>query len=143
MSKRLTRQPGEDLPPDAKRGARLLSLRPKRTLETWKRKDPGGLVVVTHPKPFGRAEAQLSKLLRGSPVVNRHLDEFGSQIWVLCDGEHTVAQIARALEEQFHERFEPSLPRTLKFIKLLAERGLVTVRGPSPESAAAGRSQPP
>jgi hypothetical protein len=143
MSKRLTRQPGEDPPPDAQRGARLLSLRPKRTLETWKRKDPFGLVVVTHPKPFGRAEARMAKLLRGSPVVNRHLDEFGSQIWVLCDGEHTVAEIARALEERFHERFEPALPRTLKFIKLLAERGLVTVPGPSSEPAALERSGAP
>ena len=143
MSKRLTRQPGQDPPPDAKRGERLLALRPKRTLETWKRKDEGGLVVISHPKPFGRAEARVAKLLRGSPVVNRHLDEFGSEIWVLCDGAHSVEEIARALEERFRERFEPAVPRTLKFIKLLAERGLVTVPGPSSEAAAVERSEAP
>ena len=128
MSKKLTRLPGEEPAPDAKRGEKILAMKPRRTLETWKRTQPGDLVVITHPKPFGRAEAKLAKLLKGSPVVNRKLDEYGSQIWELCDGEHTVEQIARALADRFHERFEPAVPRTLKFITLLAERGLVTVR---------------
>jgi hypothetical protein len=143
MSKRLTRLPGDDPPPDPKRGERLLALRPRRTLETWTRKEPDGLVVITHPKPFSRAEARMAKLLRGSPVVNRHLDAYGSEIWVLCDGTRTIEEIARSLEERFHERFEPALPRTLKFIKLLAERGLVTVPGPGSEAAAAdGGAEP-
>ncbi len=113
------------------RGKRLLALRPKRTVDTWKVEDETGLVVVTHPKAFGRVEARLARALRGRPTVNRPLDEFGSQIWLLCDGSHTVEAIARALDARFHERFEPAVPRTLKFIKVLAERRLVTVeKGP-------------
>ena len=127
MSKKLTRLPGEEPPPDIARGARILALRPKRTLDTWKRVEPGGLVVITHPKPFSRLEAKVAKALRGSPVVNRNLDEFGSEIWVLCDGQHSVVDIARALEERFHERFEPAVPRTLKFVEILLQRGLISI----------------
>lgn len=100
---------------------------PKRTVDTWKVEVKTGLVVVTHPKAYGRVEARMARALRGSPTVNRQLDEYGSRIWLLCDGAHTVEAIARALDEEFHERFEPALPRTLKFIKVLAERRLVTV----------------
>ncbi len=135
MSKKLTRMPGDDEPPDAERGRRLLSLRPQRTLESWKVDPRTGFVVVTHPKPFGRAEARLARLLRGSPIVNRRLDEYGSAIWVLCDGAHTVEEIARELEGRFHERFEPALPRTIKFVSLLAKTGLVAV-GAGPGAAA-------
>jgi hypothetical protein len=137
MSKRLTRLPGDEPPPDPEHGARVLGFRPLRTLDTWKETQPDGLVVVTHAKNFGRLEGALARALKGSPVVNRRLDEFGSQIWLLCDGEHSVADIARALEDRFHERFEPAVPRTLKFITILAERGLVVIREP-PAAARGG-----
>lgn len=127
LSKKLTRLPGDEPPPDVDRGRRLLALRPKRTVDTWKVEAKTGLVIVTHPKAFSRVEARLARALRGSPTINRQLDEFGSQIWLLCDGAHTVEEIARTLDKRFHERFEPALPLTLKFIKVLAERRLVTV----------------
>ena len=127
MSKKLTRLPGDEPAPDVGRGKRLLALRPRRTVETWKVDPETGLIVVTHPKALGPVEARLARALRGSPTLNRQLDEFGSEIWLLCDGAHTVEEIARVLDARFHERFEPALPRTLKFIAALAERRLVTV----------------
>jgi hypothetical protein len=127
MSKKLTRLPGDEPPPDVRRGERILAMRPLRTLDTWERAPPGDLVVITHPKPFGKLEAKVARALRGSDTVKRPLDEYGSMIWELCDGTHTVEDIARAVEERYRERFEPAVPRTLKFIKLLAEHGLVRV----------------
>jgi hypothetical protein len=129
LSKKLTRLPGEDPPPDVERGRRLLALRPRRTVETWKVDPKTGRVVVTHPKAFGRVEASLARWMRGKKSINRQLDEYGSLIWLMCDGSHTVEEIARALEGQFHEAFEPALPRTLKFVSMLAERRLVVVDG--------------
>lgn len=136
MSKKLTRLPGDEPPPDPERGARILAMRPLRTLDTWERKEPDGLVVVTHPKPFGKVEKKLAKLLRGSLLVNRPLDVYGSEIWVLCDGAHTVEEIARTLEERFKEEFEPAVPRTLKFVKLLTEHGLLTISDAPPAAPA-------
>ncbi len=127
LSKKLTRLPGEDPAPDIDRGRRLLRLRPKRTVETWKVDAKTGFVVVSHPKAFGRVEARFARWFRGKPNINRQLDEHGSAIWIMCDGSHTVEEIARALEARFHEAFEPALPRTLKFVSMLAERRLVAV----------------
>jgi hypothetical protein len=127
LSKKVTRLPGDEPPPDVERGRRVLALRPKRTVDTWKVSDETGRVVVTHVKAFGRLEAKLARMLRASPTINRPLDEFGSRIWMMCDGEHTLEEIARALEAEFHERFEPAFPRTLKFVEILAQRRLVTI----------------
>lgn len=127
MSKRLTRLPGDEAPPSPDRGRKVLSLRPRRTVETWTVDGATGCVVVTHRKALGSVEARLTRLLRGTTVVNRPLDEFGSAIWLMCDGSHTVEEIARSLEARYHERFEPALPRTLKFVEVLAQRRLVTV----------------
>jgi hypothetical protein len=138
LSKRLTHLPGEEPPADPQRGARLLALRPKRAVETWKLDSDTGLVVVTHVKAVGAVEARLIRLLRGSPTVNRRLDEYGSAIWLMCDGSRTVEEIARALDEKFRERFEPALPRTLKFVGLLAERRLVTIERSDDGPAAGG-----
>lgn len=140
MSKRVTRFPGDDIAPSADRGRRILSLRPRRTVETWKVDEASGWVVVTHPKALGALEARLTRLLRGSTVVNRPLDEYGSAIWLMCDGRHTVEEIARSLEERFRERFEPALPRTLKFVEVLAQRRLVTVD--RDDAAVAGGTAP-
>ena len=125
VSKKLTRLPGEERAPDPNRGRKVLRLRPRRTVETWKVSAQTVHVVVTHPKAFGPLEGKLARALKGPRSINRQLDEFGSLIWQLCDGEHTVEQIARALEDKFRERFEPAMPRTLRFVELLAERRLL------------------
>jgi len=127
VSKRLTRLPGDEPPEDPTRGRRILELRPLRAIDTWKVSEKTGHVVVTHPKAFGRLEGKLAGALRAPRDINRQLDEFGSLIWQMCDGEHTVSEIARALEERFHERFEPAVPRTLRFVEVLAQRRLVRI----------------
>jgi len=43
-----------------------------------------------------------------------HLDDIGSQAWMLCDGSHTVEQIAKKLEEKFG--IDDSLKRTETFL---------------------------
>jgi hypothetical protein len=127
VSKKLTRLPGEVEPPDVDRGRRMLAMRPRRTLETWEVSKDTGRVVVTHPKAFGRLEGKLARALGAPKEIRRPLDEFGSLIWQLCDGNHTIEEIARAAEERFAERFEPAVPRTLRFVEILAQRRLVLV----------------
>lgn len=136
MSKKLTRQHGEMGAHGPQRGRNLMDLRPLRSLDTWSVSEETGLVVIRQPKGLSRVEKRLARAVRAQEHVNRPLDIHGSAIWKLCDGEHTVEQIARALEDQFHEQFEPAVPRTLRFVELLARRGLVHVAGPGPAAAA-------
>lgn len=127
MSKKVTRLHGEMGDRAPQRGRNLMRLRPVRSVDSWSVDEETGLVVIRQPKGLSRVEKRLAKAVRAPEHVNRTLDVHGSVIWHMCDGEHTVEQIARAMEDRFHELFEPALPRTLRFVELLARRGLLAV----------------
>jgi hypothetical protein len=114
-----------------------MALRPLRALDTWTLDGESGLVVIHQPKNFSAVEVRIARAVRAQEHINRQLDAYGSLIWQLCDGDHTVEQIARAVEDRFHEQFEPAAPRTVRFIELLARRGLLRVQRPAPGAAAA------
>ena len=48
-----------------------------------------------------------------------HLDETGSFLWPLIDGEKTVAQLAECLKQQFGEKAEPLLPRIVRYFQIV------------------------
>ena len=77
------------------------SRRPVRRFE-WEDLS-GGCVAVLRPK-FGRGwfGRFMQKRMR-RPFIRIKLDEFGSFVWLLCDGERSVSQIAAALSEKFGE----------------------------------------
>lgn len=62
------------------------------------------------------------------------LDEIGSLVYPLCDGEHTVAEIAAALKERFGEKVEPLEPRLAVFIQEMFKRNLILFARPPEES---------
>ena len=88
-------------------------------------KNPDGRVVITHPKNFKRWERRLMKWVGGSPILKRKLDRPGSDIWVLCDGKHTVADICTELDKKYREEIEPVLTRVVGFLEILLSRNLV------------------
>jgi hypothetical protein len=87
-----------------------------------------GLVTVTHRKNLRRWERWLMKKVGGSPVINRPLDAPGSDIWRLCDGKHTVADICGIMDRRYKEDMEPVLTRVIKFLEMLLERNLISLQ---------------
>ena len=53
------------------------------------------------------------------------LDYIGSLVYPLCDGEHTVAEIAALLKERFGEKVEPLEGRLTLFIQEMFKRNLI------------------
>ena len=53
------------------------------------------------------------------------LDDIGSLVYPLCDGEHTVAEIAALLKERFGEKVEPLEGRLTLFIQEMFKRNLI------------------
>lgn len=118
-----------DLPEDLRH---LVLLRPRRnpTVE-WEEDGETGLVTLVYPKNFTRFERFLSFFLRPVPLLRRPLDEPGSFIWLMCDGDTDIATICTAVDDAFKEEMEPVLRRVVGFIEMMAKRGLVMVpRGP-------------
>jgi len=77
----------------------FLKLKPKRKDFEWLEEE--GKVKVKVPKFKSKIGKKFCKLLGRENVFTVNLDEKGSLIWKLCDGEHTVEEILRELEENF------------------------------------------
>lgn len=139
MSKKVTRPHGEmgDRAPD--RGRNLMLLKPLRSIESWSLAKDTGLVTIRQPKALSRIETRLARVVNAPRDIAHPLDVYGSAIWQVCDGKHTIEEIARLMEAQFHEQFEPAMPRTLRFVELLARRRLVLIEQPPPRAAAERR----
>lgn len=104
--------------------------------------DGKGLVTITHAKDLKNWERWLMRRLGGSPILKRKLDAPASDIWVLCDGGHSVADICTALDKKYKERIEPVLKRVVQFLEILLSRNLVYLRQSSaPETGGLKRGR--
>lgn len=48
-----------------------------------------------------------------------HLDEMGTFVWPLIDGEKTVSDIADLVKAHFGEKAEPLYPRIVKYFQIM------------------------
>ena len=76
---------------------------------TWDVDNDG--IVTIHVENKGLIKRITQIFLRKPKVSHIHLDEIGSFVWLLIDGEKTVADIAVPFEEHFGERVSPTYER--------------------------------
>jgi hypothetical protein len=86
-----------------------------------------GTVVLIYRKTFTRMEGWIYRHFGGHGDIRRPLDEMGTDIWKLCDGEHNIGEICTIMHKQYGENLQPVGPRVWGFIKILAQRNLVLV----------------
>lgn len=60
------------------------------------------------------------------PFFKVELDDIGSALWLLCDGEQNVKEIARIMSERFEERIEPCYERMGMFFQQLDGARFIT-----------------
>ena len=77
----------------------FLKLKPKRKDFEWFEEE--GKVKIKVPKFKSRIGEKFCKLLGRENTFTANLDEKGSLIWKLCDGNHTVEDILKELEKEF------------------------------------------
>jgi hypothetical protein len=103
------------------RSENLAPLIPVRTIESQQADD--GKVTITEPR---EDPTWLGKLLsKGLEPGTNHiaLDEVGSLVWSLCDGEHSVRDIAGIVAERFGADFDPESKRLAVFMLTMKQRG--------------------
>lgn len=59
------------------------------------------------------------KLLKKPKVSYVHLEEIGSFVWPLLDGEKTILVLGEAVKEHFGEKAEPLYERLAKYFQIL------------------------
>jgi hypothetical protein len=95
----------------------LLDLIPERTAEF--EIDEGRIVTILAPRFRNRLMKRLFALRGSSGCIRVKLDDIGSEVWLLCDGQKSVKEIADPLREKFKERIEPCYERLGVFFQQL------------------------
>lgn len=94
-------------------------------LADWREEE--GLVVIAAPRFKGRLGKGLVEVLGKDQTYNIRLDEFGSFVWRLIDGERNLGEITDATIEQIDAEEETALHRLLMFLRSLNNMGAVKV----------------
>ncbi len=104
------------------RGENLANKVPVRSEKiTWDA-DENGLVTV-HVENRGAMKRITQILLKKPKVSHIHLDDIGSYVWSLIDGNRTVADIALPFEAHFGERVHPTYERLGQYFSALISYG--------------------
>ncbi len=94
-------------------------------LADWREEED--LVVIAAPRFKGRLGMGLIEVLGKDQSYNLRLDEFGSFVWRLIDGERTLGEITDATIEHIDAEEETALHRLLMFLRSLQNMGAVKV----------------
>ena len=84
---------------------------------SWYKDENGMVTIEVQNKGIFNRIAQ--KLLKKPKVTKVHLDENGSFIWPLLDGEMTISQIGEEVGEHFGEKANPLYERLIKYLGIL------------------------
>ncbi len=92
----------------------------------WSVEDDG--LVTLHMENKGIANRIAQKLIKKPKISHIHLDEMGSFIWLQIDGERTVFDIGKPVEEHFGEKALPLYERLSMFIRTLETNNFITCK---------------
>lgn len=89
----------------------------------WEFDDKGLVTLYVHNTGIMKKITQV--LLKKPEYTQVHLDENGSFIWPLIDGEKNIIDLGKDVKEHFGEDAEPLYPRLAKFFQILESYGFV------------------
>lgn len=75
--------------------------------------------VVLKVENTGLFNKIAQKVFNKPQFTKVHLDQQGTFIWPLIDGERTVADIAALVKDEFGEAAEPLYPRIIKYFQIV------------------------
>ena len=83
----------------------------------WSTDENGIVTLEIENKGVFNTVAQ--KLLKKPRISYVHLDETGSFVWPLIDGEKTISELAGFVNEKFGEQANPLYERLAKYFQIL------------------------
>lgn len=92
----------------------------------WETDEKGMVTLYVHNTGIMKRITQV--LLKKPEYTQVHLDENGSFLWPLIDGEKNLIELAKPVKEHFKEAAEPLYPRLAKFFQILESYGFVTFK---------------
>lgn len=83
----------------------------------WETDKDGVVTLSVENKGWANRIAQ--KLFRRPKTSYIHLDEMGSFIWPLIDGEKNIIELGKLVEEHFGEKANPLYERLARYFQIL------------------------
>ena len=68
-------------------------------------------------------------LVKKSPSITLDLDEMGSRAWLLIDGQKSVYEISKEINQDGKDTPEEALRRLVAFLRFLAKKGWIYFKG--------------
>ena len=103
-----------------------LEFKPSRNPSiAWSANEDG--VITLEIENTGWANRLAQKLFKKPKISYVHLDEMGSFVWPLIDGERSILDIAPLVAEHFGEKANPLCERLAKFFQILESYHFVSV----------------
>jgi len=110
--------------PDVDRGKVLKAFPLRNKLITWELDDKGeaSLVIPQKETLWVRLMSKIFMLPDKRVVV---LDRIGSFVWEMCDGNHTISQIIKALQKKHQLTRKEAETSLFTFIQQLGKRNFI------------------
>lgn len=89
----------------------------------WTKDDDGKVTLDIENKGVFNRIAQV--LLKKPKVSHIHLDEVGSFIWTVTDGEKNISELALIARDEFGEKINPLYERIAQYFKILESYGFI------------------
>ncbi len=105
-----------------KNSKNYLEFVPIRKIERFSEENGVITLEIENKGVFNRVA---QKLLKKPKISYIHLDEMGSFVWPLIDGERNITDIGVFVKEHFGEKAEPLYERLAKYFKVLESYGFV------------------
>ena len=93
----------------------------------WKKVD--GEKVTLEIKNTGLFNRIAQKFFKRPKISYVHLDEMGSFVWPLIDGEKNLIEIGECVKEYFGEKAEPLFERLAKYFQILESYNFIKFKG--------------
>lgn len=90
----------------------------------WSKDENGNVTLEMENK--GVANRIMQKLIKKPKTSYIHLDEMGSFIWPLMDGEKDIFEIGKYVEEHFGEKANPLYERLSQYFKTLEKYNFIS-----------------
>lgn len=90
----------------------------------WSQDNEGNVTLQMENK--GALNRVFQKLLKKPKISYIHLDETGSFIWPLIDGEKNIIELGKLVDEHFGEKAHPLYERLAQYFKILESYGFIT-----------------
>lgn len=112
--------------------AEALNMVPVRNREVAETEIADGLIQLAYPlavKPWFGRMAEKVGLWDKRPMIKRlELDEMGTFVWRLIDGDHSVRQIAEAFVAHYEVQPREAELSVTAFIKTIGQRGIIGLK---------------